>query len=299
MKKHDKTKKEGKLRTAILGSGNIGTDLLVKILRSPYLECTLFIGRRSDSPGMNKARELGIKTSDQGIDSIINNPSSCDLVFDATNAVSHLYHWPILKNLGKIVIDLTPSLFGKKIIPAVNLPEASKHRNINMVSCGGQAAIALAYAFTQVQKNVDYIEVVSSIASRSAGPATRINIDEYIENTEKGIREFTGCPNVKTILILNPAKPDINMQVSLSLKTKRPDIKKISHSIFDMEKKISKYVPGYKIIVPPVVEDSRVFITVKVTGLGDYLPRYAGNLDIMNCAAIASAQEYSKTLYPN
>lgn len=290
-------KNHKKLRTAVLGSGNIGTDLLVKILRSPHLECTLFIGRRLNSSGINKAKELGVKVSSSSINAIIENPSCCDLVFDATNANAHLYHWPILRNLGKFVVDLTPSLYGKMIVPAVNLTDTSRYRNINLVSCGGQAAISLAYAFTQVQNNIEYIEVVSSIASRSAGPATRINIDEYIENTEKGIRLFTKCTNVKTILILNPAKPDIDMQVSLSIKTKKPDLASISKSIFVMVNKINKYVPGYKIIVPPIIEKNRVFITVKVTGLGDYLPRYAGNLDIMNCAAIAAAEEYSKKYF--
>lgn len=291
-----KTKNSKKLRVAVLGSGNIGTDLLVKILRSPFLECALFIGRRKDSPGINKAKSLGVKTSIEGIESIVKNPSCCDLVFDATNAISHLKHWPVLKDFGKIVIDMTPSLYGKMIIPAVNLNEAYKHRNINMVSCGGQSAISLAHAVTSVQKDVEYIEIVASIASRSAGPATRINIDEYVENTEKGLRAFTSCKNVKSILILNPAEPDIDMQVSLSVLSKNPDLKKIRKSIKVMEKKINKYVPGYKIIVPPVLENNRIFITVRVRGLGDYLPRYAGNLDIMNCAAIASAEEYSKHL---
>lgn len=292
MKKNDK-----KLKVAILGSGNIGTDLLVKILRSPYLECSMFIGRRLNSAGMNKARELGVRISDRGIDAIRKEPDCCDLVFDATNATSHLGHWPILKDLGKIVIDMTPSLIGQMIVPAINLGDAVKYNNVNMVSCGGQAAIALAYAFTKHQEDVSYIEVVSSIASRSAGPATRLNIDEYIENTEKGIRIFTKCKNVKSILILNPAKPDINMKATLSVKIKNPDLPMIKKAVFATEEKIKKYVPGYKIIVPPVMEDNRVVMTVKVRGLGDYLPRYAGNLDIINCAAVKTAEEYSKSKY--
>lgn len=283
-----------KLKVAVLGSGNIGTDLLIKILRSPYLSCSLFIGRRFDSVGMIKARQLGVTLSDKGIEAIMENPTCCDLVFDATNAMSHLYHWPILRKLGKIVIDMTPSLIGNMIVPAINLDESNHFRNVNMISCGGQAGIALAFAFIQNQNDVEYIEIVSSIASRSAGPATRINIDEYIENTEKGIRTFTKCKNVKTILILNPAKPDIDMQATISVKVKNPDLHEATQTVFDMEKKIKKYVPGYKIVVPPTLDDNRIVMTVRVRGLGDYLPRYAGNLDIINCAAVATAEEYSK-----
>jgi acetaldehyde dehydrogenase len=197
--------------------------------------------------------------------------------------------------MGKIVIDMTPSKIGKMVIPAINLNEAVNYRNVNMVSCGGQASIPLAYALSNVQKDVKYIEVVSSIASRSAGPGTRINIDEYIENTEEGIRSFTKCADVKTILILNPARPDIDMQATVSVKTDNPDIEKIKAAIKAIEKKIQAYVPGYKIVIPPVYESNRIIMMVRVRGLGDYLPQYAGNLDIINCAAIATAEEYARS----
>jgi acetaldehyde dehydrogenase len=165
-----------------------------------------------------------------------------------------------------------------------------------MVSCGGQASIPLAFTLTQVQQNIEYIEVVSSIASRSAGPGTRINIDEYIENTEAALRLFTKCNNVKVILVLNPAQPCIDMQTTVSAKVAKPDMEKIHIAIAKMEKKIQAYVPGYKIVVPPVYEDNRIVTMVRVRGLGDYLPSYAGNLDIINCAAIAAAEKYAEDI---
>lgn len=284
-----------KLKVAILGSGNIGTDLLIKILRSPFLECTLFIGRNLASRGMSKAISLGVKVSDLSIDAIIKDPDCCDLVFDATSALSHKYHAPILDRLGKMVIDLTPSGIGKICVPAINLKEYLSYKNVNMITCGGQASIPLAYVIGQTIKNVEYIEVISAIASRSAGPATRINIDEYIETTEKAIRYFSGCEKTKTILILNPAQPCIDMQTTVFAKAKNPDMESLKPAIEEMVRKIQMYVPGYKLIVPPTVEGNRIVVMVKVKGLGDYLPSYAGNLDIINCAAIAIAKEYAKS----
>ncbi|MBI3316120.1 MAG: acetaldehyde dehydrogenase (acetylating), partial [Candidatus Omnitrophica bacterium] len=207
-----------KLRVAILGSGNIGTDLLIKTLRSSVLECALFVGRHADSPGLIRAGSLGVNVSDRGIDKLLEEPRNYDLVFDATNAIDHKRHWPLLKDLGKTVIDLTPSRVGKMHVPAVDERTSLDHQNVNMVSCGGQASVPLAYLIGKTQKNVEYIEVVSSIASRSAGHGTRINIDEYVETTEEAIRAYSGCGRAKTILILTPAKPDVNMQVTVSAK---------------------------------------------------------------------------------
>lgn len=283
-----------KLRVAIIGSGNIGTDLLVKTTRSPFLECALFIGRHLSSPGMKKAISLGIQVSDLSIEAIIKNPDCCDLVFDATSAIDHKKHWPIIKKLGKIVIDMTPSGIGHMCIPAINMNDCLGYRNVNMVTCGGQASIPLAYAISQVYSDVEYIEVVSSIASRSAGPATRINLDEYIETTENGIKTFSCCKRAKAILILNPAQPCIDMQTTLFAKIKDPDMGKINSAIDDMVKRIQQYVPGYQLLVPPTMENNRIVIMVKIQGLGDYLPKYAGNMDIINCAAISMAEEYAR-----
>lgn len=282
-----------KLNVAILGSGNIGTDLLVKTIRSPYINCELFIGRRLDSTGMKKANSLGMKVSDLSIEAIQNDPDSIDLVFDATSAIDHQKHWPILDKLGKKVIDMTPSGIGKMCIPAINIKNCLNSENVNMVTCGGQASIPLAYAIGQTHADVDYIEVVSSIASRSAGPATRINLDEYIETTEKGIQTFSGCKNEKAILILNPARPDVDMQTTVFANVDKPNMKSLEVAVEHMVKTIQSYVPGYKLIIPPVLDNDRVVIMVQVRGLGDYLPKYAGNMDIINCAAIKMAEEFS------
>ena len=285
-----------KLKIAIIGSGNIGTDLLIKVLRSPYIECGAFIGRNLSSPGMVKALCLGVSVSAEGIDYIVKNPDCCDLVFDATSANSHLVHAPILKKLNKLVIDLTPAKIGLMSVPSVNLTDSLTKFNINMVTCGGQASIPIAYAIGQTQTDVDYIEVVSSIASRSAGPATRQNLDEYIKTTEDGLKEFSGATRTKAILNLNPAEPCVDMQTTIFAKVKKPDIEKLSEILGILVEKIHDYVPGYEIILGPIVENDRIVVMVRVRGLGDYLPAYAGNLDIINCAAIAMAEEYAKAI---
>lgn len=284
---------KGKLKVAIIGSGNIGTDLLIKVLRSPVLECGIFLGRNLSSPGMLKAASLKVPVSADGIDYIVKNPDCCDLVFDATSAQSHLEHAPILKKLKKRVIDLTPAKIGLMSVPCVNLDDSLVERNVNMVTCGGQASIPIAYAIGQTQTDVEYIEAISSIASRSAGPATRQNLDEYIKTTEEGLKAFSGAARTKAILNLNPAEPCIDMQTTVFAKVKHPDILKLSEKLLFLVEKIRKYVPGYEIILGPIVENDRIVVMVRVRGLGDYLPAYAGNLDIINCAAIALAEEYA------
>jgi acetaldehyde dehydrogenase len=283
-----------KIKVAILGSGNIGTDLLVKTLRSPYLECSLFIGRHLNSPGMNKASSMGVRISDMSIEAIERNPDSCDLVFDATSALDHNKHWPILRKLEKTVIDMTPSGVGEMCIPAINIDHCLNYANVNMVTCGGQASIPLAHVIGKTQENVSYIEVVSSIASRSAGPATRLNLDEYVETTEKGIKNFSGCKDAKAILILNPAYPCIDMQTTIFAKVEKPDMDHLRAEVNTMVRKIQEYVPGYTLLISPIVEANRIVIMVRVRGLGDYLPKYAGNMDIINCAGIAMAERYAQ-----
>ncbi len=283
-----------KIRVAIIGSGNIGTDLLIKVQRSEYLTCVLFVGRNLSSPGMAKAINLGIKVSDESIDGIVKNADNIDLVFDATSAKDAKYHWEVIEKLGKIVIDMTPAKLGALCIPAVNLEDIINEKNINMITCGGQASIPMAYAIGKSQKNIQYIEVVSSIASRSAGPATRLNLDEYVDTTEQGIKIFTQVPNAKAILNLNPAEPCIDMQTTIFALVENPDMEKLELEINQILVKIQSYVPGYSLLVPPMYENGRIVIMVKAQGLGDYLPKYAGNLDIINCAAIAVAEKFSK-----
>jgi acetaldehyde dehydrogenase (acetylating) len=288
-----------KVKVAILGSGNIGTDLLVKTMRSPFIECSLFIGRHLGTPGMNKANSMGVKVSDLSIDAIERNPDCCDLVFDATSAMDHGRHWPILKKLNKKVIDMTPSGIGQMCVPAINIEECLDYDNINMITCGGQASIPLANVIGRTQEDVEYIEAVSSIASRSAGPATRMNLDEYVDTTERGLRKFSSCEHVKAILILNPANPSIDMQTTVFAKVKRPDMDALRVEVDAMVRKIQRYVPGYTLLVPPTIEANRIVIMVRVRGMGDYLPKYAGNMDIINCAGISMAESFAKQIIMN
>lgn len=266
---------------------------MIKLMRSPLLECSLMIGRNAGSKGLMLAQQLGVPVSADGIAAIQNNPACCDIVFDATSAKDHMIHWPILDKLGKLVIDMTPAKLGDVRVPAVDA-DREIPRNINMVSCGGQASIPLAYAIAQTHTDLEYVEVVSSIASKSAGPATRINLDEYIETTEQALRFYTGCDRAKAILILNPAEPCINMQTSVSIKLKNPNLDALNTFLQQLLKKIQSYVPGYQLVVPPTYQTNRIFMTARVQGLGDYLPTYAGNLDIINCAAIAMAEKYAQ-----
>lgn len=285
-----------KTRVAILGTGNIGTDLLIKAMRSDVLECSLFVGRNLRSDGMQKASQLGVPISDRGLEAIAQQADNIDIVFDATSAAAHLEHWPVLQKLGKTVIDMTPAKLGELCVPAINTEQilANRAQNINMITCGGQASVPIANAIAAVQDDIDYIEVASSIASRSAGPATRANLDEYIETTEQALIKFSRARQAKAILILNPARPPIDMQTTIYAKIQNPDLPAIRASVDEMMKRITQYVPGYQLIVPPTVVDGNVMITVKVLGNGDYLPRYAGNLDIINCAAIGIAERIAR-----
>lgn len=283
-----------KYKVAILGSGNIGTDLLFKVQKSNVLECVAFIGRSLGSQGMSSAIKLGAKVSDQSIQYVVDNAEKIDLVFDATSAKDHASHAVILKNIGVKCIDLTPANIGPMCIPSVNSKGCLNEDNISMVSCGGQASIPIAVAISNSHSTIDYIEVVSSIASKSAGPATRINLDEYIKTTETGLKNFSGAKKTKAILILNPASPSINMTTTILAKVENPNIKALNLELDEISKKVQSYVTGYELILGPLLENDRIVIMFKIKGLGDYLPEYAGNLDIINCAAIAMAEEYAR-----
>jgi len=285
-----------KTRVAILGTGNIGTDLLIKVMRSDVLECALFVGRNLRSDGMQKASQMGAPISDRGIAAILQHADEIDIVFDATSAAAHSEHWPVLQNLGKTVIDLTPAKLGQMCVPAINTEQIFENgaQNINMITCGGQSSVPIAYAIAAVQGDIEYIEVASSIASRSAGPATRANLDEYIETTEQALIKFSRAAKAKAILILNPARPPIDMQTTIYAKIRNPDMAAIRAAINESVERIQRYVPGYQLIVPPTIEGGKVMTTVKVLGNGDYLPRYAGNLDIINCAAVCVAERIAR-----
>lgn len=287
---------KSKVKVAIIGTGNIGTDILMKLRRSDILECGMFAGRNLMSDGMKLAQEMGVPVSDRSIEAIIADPDCCDIVFDATSAQSHLNHAPILKELNKFTLDLTPARVGKMCVPVLNLTECLREKNVNMVTCGGQATVPIAYAINKAAKNVKYIEIVAAISSRSAGAGTRQNIDEFTQTTGEALTEFTTVSKTKAIIILNSAEPPVNMRNTVYALIDAPDMPKICAEIRTMEQQIKKYVPGYHLLYDPVYENGRLTVAVEVIGLGDYLPRYAGNLDIITCASIEIAEKYATTL---
>lgn len=283
-----------KIKVGIIGTGNIGSDLLTKVLRSSVLECVIFTGHNPDSEGIKRAKKLGIETSFDSIKAIEKNPDCCEIVFDATSAKAHSYNAPILKRLKKFVIDMTPSRIGKMCIPILNLEKSLKEQNINMVSCGGQATTPIAKAIMKINPDTEYIEIVSSISSRSAGIGTRNNIDEYTQTTSEALMYFSNVKKAKAIVNLNPANPPILMHNTIYAKIKNPKLKLITQEIKKVVKQIQKYVPGYKLVLEPVFDNGKLTTMIEVVGLGDFLPVYAGNLDIINCAAIAVAEEYAR-----
>ncbi len=281
------------VKVGIIGTGNIGSDLLMKVQKSDCLECGIFAGHNPDSRGIEFAKELGVPTTYDSIRYIQEHPDCCDIVFDATSAKVHSMNAPILKELGKYTLDLTPAHVGKFCVPLVNLDEAMKQDNVNLITCGGQATVPIACALASVA-DIKYLETVSTIASKSAGPGTRNNIDEFTQVTKEALIELSGVKNTKAIIVLNPAEPPIKMHNTVYALIDDPDMDKITKAVHEMEQKIRKYVPGYKVIVGPVYENGRVTTSIQVTGSGDYLPPYAGNLDIITCAAVEIAENFAR-----
>lgn len=285
-----------RLRVGIIGTGNIGTDLLLKVQRSELLDCELFAGRNAASAGIRKAQELGVETSDRSIEAFTESPERFDLVFDATSAIDAKRHYELLEPLGIPVIDLTPAKLGKMCVPALNLSDCVGEPNLCMVTCGGQAAVPLAHCVMRTHPHVEYVEIVSTSASRSVGPATRVNIDEYLATTEAALRHFSGVGRGKSILLVNPSSPPIMMQNTVFAKTDDVDLPTLTAAVEEMVARIQRYVPGYRLVVAPLHENGRLAMTVQVAGAGDYLPEYAGNLDIITCAAVAAAEENARVL---
>lgn len=283
-----------KMKVGIIGTGNIGTDILLKLERSPYLECSLFAGRNPDSKGIQIAKSLGVFTSTDSINAIIQDKDICDIVFDCTSASVHIRNAPILKELKKFTLDLTPARVGKMCVPVLNCDDCLELDNVNLITCGGQATVPIAKAIVDVHPETKYIEIVATISSKSAGPGTRNNIDEFTQTTKEALSEFTGLKKTKAIIVLNPAEPPIIMRNTVYVIIDKPDIDAIRKSVSEMEKKIKKYVPGYEIIMPPTYENGRVTTILQCVGQGDYLPSYSGNLDIITCAAIEIAERYAK-----
>jgi len=279
-------------KVAVLGTGNIGTDLLIKLNKLGF-ENISFIGRRDDSDGIRIAKSLNIKTSTEGINYFLKN-SDYDIVFDCTNAFDAVNHYNVLKDLHIKVIDLTPAKLGEICVPCINGNNISNIDNVNMITCGGQASLPLIDAVVKSTENISYIEVVSQIASKSAGMSTRINIDNYIKTTEFAIRKFANVNNCKVILNVNPAEPCVFMQTTIFVQFNNVDKINYEHmmsNIYSRLQEVKQYVPYYELVIPPMMNENDILmISVKVEGSGDYLPSYAGNLDIINCAAIKTME---------
>ena len=286
------------LRCAIVGSGNIGTDLMIKMLRSDKLMVGALVGIDPDSEGLARARSLGVVASHEGPDWILGHADDFDLVFDATSAYVHVRYYKKYAEAGLTAVDLTPAARGPKVIAAVNLTEHLDAPNINMVTCGGQATTPMVYAIRRAVESLPYAEMVSTVSSKSAGPGTRQNIDEFTKTTSTALREIGGAEESKAIIILNPAEPPIIMRNTVfGALPEGTDHDAVLESIYDMEKSVAGYVPGYRLKNQPVIEEGpyntpggvvphRVVVLLEVEGAGDFLPPYAGNLDIMTAAAL-------------
>ena len=289
-----------KIKCALIGPGNIGTDLLAKLQRSAVLEPVWMVGIDPASDGLQRAREMGIKTTADGVDGLVPHMQAdgVQIVFDATSAYVHAENSRKVNEQGALMIDLTPAAIGPFCVPPVNLLQhvGSGERNVNMVTCGGQATIPMVAAVSRVQA-VAYGEIVATVSSRSVGPGTRKNIDEFTRTTAGAVEKVGGAQKGKAIIIINPAEPPLMMRDTVHcLTVDEPDQAAISASVQAMLAEVQKYVPGYRLVNGPVFEGKRVSIYLEVEGLGDYLPKYAGNLDIMTAAACRTAEMFAEEL---
>ncbi len=291
------------IKIAIIGTGNIGTDLCFRMLQDSSFEVVAFVGRRADSPGLQMFENQVRHSIANGIEGLIPYLDEVEGVFDATSAFDHRKHWQILSKAGKWVIDLTPSKIGLPIVPVLMNKTPAMHlqsensSNYSMVTCGGQSSAPLLYALTVASTGISEVEISSSIAALSAGPATRLNIDQYIESTENLTSIVSGCSNVKAILVVNPAEPPVMMRTTVNMAVDACDITKAIQMANELIKDVQGYVPGYELVVEPyMLNQKTVSATVKVTGAGYVLPEYAGNLDIINAAAVQTAKLHATAL---
>jgi acetaldehyde dehydrogenase len=295
---------DGKVKVAIIGSGNIGTDLMYKLLKQPgHMELVLLAGIDPASEGLARARALGIRASTEGIKAVLEDPE-IRIVFDATSAKAHVRHAKALREAGRIAVDLTPAARGPYVVPPVNLQAHLGEANVNMVTCGGQATTPLVYAVSRVTP-VLYAEMVSTVASLSAGPGTRQNIDEFTETTAKALEVVGGAQQGKAIIILNPADPPIMMRNTVyAIPAEEFDEATITDSVEQMVAEVQVYVPGYHLKNPPVFDIQEtpwgkrpvVTMLLEVEGAGDFLPRHAGNLDIMTASARRVGEMFAQRL---
>ena len=286
-----------KIKCALIGSGNIGTDLIYKIQRSKVLEPVWMVGIDAGSEGLARARHMGMKTTADGVDGLLPyvQQDEIQIAFDATSAYVHAENSRKLNELGVMMIDLTPAAIGPLCVPTVNLREHAQRveMNVNMISCAGQATIPIVNAVVQVQA-VDYAEIVASLASRSVGPGTRANLDEFTYTTSGAIVSVGGARRGKALGIINPADPPMIMRNTISCLTDdEPDQAGIIESVLSMIDAVQEYVPGFRLVNGPLFDGKRVSVFMEVAGLGDYLPRDAGNLDIMTAAACRTAEMFA------
>ncbi|QAU33004.1 acetaldehyde dehydrogenase (acetylating) [Janthinobacterium sp. 17J80-10] len=289
-----------KIKCALIGSGNIGTDLIYKLQRSPLLEPVWMVGIDADSEGLKRAREMGLKTTAAGLDGLLPHvhADGIQIAFDATSAYVHADNSRKLNALGVLMIDLTPAAIGPLCVPPINLREhAGKgEMNVNMISCAGQATIPMVYAVSSIQP-VSYGEIIASLSSKSVGPGTRKNLDEFTYTTSDAIERIGGARLGKAMAIINPAEPPMVMRNTIYCETDTlPDQEAITKSVKAMILEVQKYVPGYRLVNGPVFDGHQVSIYMEVTGLGDFLPTYAGNLDIMTAAATRTAEMFAEEI---
>ncbi len=281
-------------RCVVLGSGNIGTDLMVKLQRSEVLEPVAVVGIDPESDGLRRAREAGLETSADGADWILDRADEFELLFDATSAGAHREVAPRLADVGLQSVDLTPAKLGPGVVPVVNLDSHWAAPDVNMISCGGQATIPMVAAVAAVAP-VAYAEIVATIASLSAGPGTRQSIDSFTRTTASGLEEIGGAERGKAIIILNPADPPLVMSNTVyAVVPEGADEEAILASILEMRDRVAEYVPGYRLRTEPVFDRGRVAIFLEVEGAADYLPTYAGNLDIMTAAAVRVGEQLAE-----
>ncbi len=289
---------EDRIKVGVIGPGNIGSDLMYKIFRSEHLEMAMMAGI-VESEGIKRARSFGIPTTIEGVDGLIRDgDKDIRIVFDATSAAAHLkFNGPALSKAGIVSIDLTPAAIGPYCVPVVNLDKLAGEKDINMVTCGGQATIPIVHAVERVA-GAAYAEIVACISSKSAGPGTRANMDEFTETTSKAIEVVGGADKGKAIIVLNPAEPPLMMTDTIHVKVKDQSVpfETIERSIFDMVDELKNYVPGYRLRVPPTMDGDRVTVIVEIEGQADFLPAYSGNLDIINSAAIAAAEKMAEDM---
>jgi acetaldehyde dehydrogenase len=284
-----------KIKCAIVGSGNIGTDLLFKLRHDPYLETALVVGIDPHSDGLAIAKRHGIQTTHEGTEGFRKLHEGIDIVFEATSAAVHMANAPVYRELGKIAIDLTPAAIGPIVVPYVNIGEVLDLPNVNLGTCGAQATAPIMHAISRVT-DVSYGEIVSTVASKSAGPGTRQNIDEFTVTTARTLVEVGGASRGKAIIVLNPADPPIMMKNTVFAAVGSVDREAILASIEDAVAGVQQYVPGYHLKTEPIFDEGRVTVIIEVEGAGAYLPTYAGNLDIETAAAIRVGQEFAKHL---